>query len=111
MALLSSPTIKHAAHIANVGEATIFRWLKLPEFETAYREARKEVLNQATARLQNITSEAVDTLQKLMNDDETPPVNRISAAKIILDLSYKSFEIDELTNRLIRLENEVKKGG
>jgi hypothetical protein len=41
---------------------TIIRWLKLPEFNAAYREARRATFSQSIARLQQATSAAVSTL-------------------------------------------------
>jgi hypothetical protein len=39
-ALLSQPSIEQAARVAGIGPKTLLRWLKLPEFQAAYREAR-----------------------------------------------------------------------
>jgi len=38
-ALLTQRNIEEAARTAGVGTQTLLRWLKVPEFETAYREA------------------------------------------------------------------------
>ena len=40
-ALLTQPSIEQAARVAGVGPKTLLRWLKLPEFQAAYREARR----------------------------------------------------------------------
>lgn len=49
-ALLTQPTISEAAKAIGVGEKTLRRWLKVPEFMAAYNAARHEVL--ADARVQ-----------------------------------------------------------
>lgn len=46
-ALLLAPTLADAAHTAGIGEVTAWRWLKDPAFQTAYREARRAVVQQA----------------------------------------------------------------
>ncbi len=51
-ALLSQRNIDEAARVAGVGARTLIRWLKLPEFQTAYREARRAAFGQSIARLQ-----------------------------------------------------------
>src|SRR5260370_23002489 len=40
-ALLTQRNIEEAAKVAGIGANTLLRWLKVPEFQTAYREARR----------------------------------------------------------------------
>ena len=42
-ALLTQRNIEEAAKVAGIGANTLLRWLKVPEFQTAYREARREI--------------------------------------------------------------------
>jgi hypothetical protein len=72
-ALLTQRNIEDAAKAAGIGTQTLLRWLKAPEFEKAYREARRAAFGQATARLQQATSAAVSTLLKIMVDANMPP--------------------------------------
>jgi hypothetical protein len=62
VALLTQRNIEEAAKSIGIGTQTLLRWLKVPEFEKAYREARRAAFGQATARLQQSTSAAVSTL-------------------------------------------------
>jgi hypothetical protein len=102
--LLSEPTIRQAAKVADVPEKTLFNWLKNPDFDAAYRAARRESVQQATARLQFASSAAVTVLYQLMARDTVHASIRLSAAKTILDLSIKTLEIDDLAARLEALE-------
>lgn len=72
-ALLSQRNIEEAAKSIGIGTQTMLRWLKIPEFDAAYRQARRAAFSQSTARLQQATSAAVSTLLKLMVDTNTPP--------------------------------------
>ena len=45
---------------------TLLRWQKEPEFQTAYREARRAAFGQSIARLQQASSAAVSVLIKVM---------------------------------------------
>ena len=45
---------------------TLLRWQKQPEFQTAYREARRAAFGQSIARLQQASSAAVSVLIKVM---------------------------------------------
>src|SRR5436309_3670262 len=62
-ALLTEPTHEAAAAKAGVGVATLRRWLALPEFQSAYRAARRCVVESAVGRLQQAACDAVDTLR------------------------------------------------
>jgi hypothetical protein len=61
-ALLTEPTHAAAAAKACVSEATLQRWLRLPEFQAAYRRARRELVDSAIGRIQAATGQAIDTL-------------------------------------------------
>lgn len=111
LALLSNSTIKEAAKCAGVGEATIFRWLQLKDFQTAYREARKQTVNHAIAQLQKACSEAVGTLRSVMKDKASPSSSRVSAAKAVLETSIKAVELEELIGRIEDLEKIAEQSG
>jgi hypothetical protein len=102
--LLSEPSIRQAAKVADVPEKTLFNWLKNPDFDSAYRAARRESVQQATARLQYASSAAVSILCQLMVKETVHASIRLSAAKTILELSIKTLEIDDLAARLDALE-------
>ena len=110
-ALLSEPSIRKAAEQSGVPERTIYAWLKDSAFDTAYRAARRESVQQATARVQYASSAAVTVLCQLMIKESVHASIRLSAAKTILELSIKTLEIDDLAARLEALEqaaNEQK---
>lgn len=111
IALLQMPTIGEAAKQAGIGEATLWRWLQLPEFQDRYRAAKRQAVAQAIARLQQASSEAVETLQRVMNDPETSASARVSAAKIVLDAALKGSELEDLSARLEQLERLTEKQG
>ena len=107
--LLSASTIKEAAKVAGVGEATIFRWLQQEAFQIAYREARKQTVTHAIAQLQKACSEAVGTLRAVMKNGDNPPASRVSAAKAVLETSIKAVELEDLIGRVDKLEAAVLK--
>jgi hypothetical protein len=55
-ALLTQRNVEEAARTAGIGARTLLRWLKLPEFQDAYRQARREAFSQSISRLQQGTS-------------------------------------------------------
>jgi len=102
--LLSKPTMKEAAEAAGIGETTLWRWLQIKEFHTAYMKARRESVKQGIARLQNATGEAVSVLQEIMSDKEAPRSVRVTAAKAIIEYSIKAVEIEDMAERLAQVE-------
>ena len=93
-ALLLYPTVEQAARAAHLGVKTLVRWMKLPEFEKAYRKARHDTFSRATARLQQASVAAVSTLQKIMVDPTASASSRIRAAQCILEYATKANELE-----------------
>jgi transposase-like protein len=104
VALLSNPTIKRAAKAVGIDDATLWRWLQDKDFHDAYRAARRESVSQAMARLQQASSEAVNTLREIVKDKKQPAPSRVSAAKAILEFSIKAVEIEDMAERLAQVE-------
>ena len=103
-ALLTQRNVEEAARAANIGTQTLYRWMKEPEFEAAYREGRRAAVSQTYARLQQASSAAASTLFKLMVDTGAPASTRVRAANSILDHSRHAIEIDDIEARVAALE-------
>jgi hypothetical protein len=106
LALISQPTIRDAAQTARIGESTLWRWLQQQDFQAAYSKARRESVRQAIARLQNRTGQAVEVLAEIMNDSTANPFARVGAAKAVIEYSIKGVELEDLAERIARLEAE-----
>jgi hypothetical protein len=91
-ALLSHRSIEEAARAIDVAAKTLLRWQKEPEFETAYREARRRAFRQSISRLQQASSAAVSTLLKVMVDPGTPASTKVRAADSVLNHAAKAIE-------------------
>ncbi len=107
-ALLEQPTISKAAKKAGVGERTLLRWLKLDDFQLAYRIARRALVSQAIAHLQQTTGKAVETLRLVMKDKSAPASAKVAAARIALDLAFKAIETEDVEQRLTALEQRFE---
>jgi hypothetical protein len=104
VALLSHPNIETAARAVGISTVTLIRWQKLPEFQVAYREARRAAFGQAVARLQQGASAAATTLLKTMIDPGTPASVRVRAAECVISHANKGIEIEDIEVRLAALE-------
>src|SRR5258706_11328593 len=83
--MLTQRNVEEAARSVGVSTATLMRWQRLPEFQIAYREARRAAYGQAVARLQQGTSAAAATLLKTMIDPNAPASVRLRAAEAIFN--------------------------
>ena len=112
-ALLSQRNVEEAARAAGVGARTLLRWMKLPDFQVAYREARRLAFSQSIARLQQGSSAAVSTLLKVMIDPSTPASTKVRAADSVLGHAAKAIEIEDIEARVAELERaaEASKAG
>jgi hypothetical protein len=78
-------SIEEAAKSVDIGTQTLMRWMKLPEFDSEYRKARRDAFRQSVSRLQQASSAAATTLAKVMVDSSTPPAVKVRAAECILN--------------------------
>src|ERR1700682_3496749 len=103
-AMLTQRNVEEAARSVGISTATLMRWQKEPEFQQAYRAARRAAHGQSIARLQQATSAAASTLLKVMVDTSTPPSTKVRAADSVLNHSAKAIEIEDIEVRLSELE-------
>src|SRR5262249_38093934 len=108
MALLTQRNVEEAARASGVSATTLMRWLKLPEFHLAYREARRAAFGQCIARLQQASGAAVSTLLKVMLDAMAPASCRVRAAASVLEHAAKGIEIEDIEARITELERAAK---
>jgi hypothetical protein len=107
IALLAEPSLSRAAQACGVGERTLYRWLREGPFKTAYRTARREAFSHAIALTQRYAPLAVQTLAKVMADDNAPHTARVQAATAMLRFGRDGIELDDLQERLEALEAQM----
>jgi transposase-like protein len=108
VALLTQRNVEEAARAAGIGTQTLLRWLKVPEFQAAYREARRTAFSQSIARLQQASSAAAATFLKLMVDPNVPAAVRLRAADCVFTHAAKAIEIEDIEVRVAALEGATK---
>jgi hypothetical protein len=108
-AVLSEPTLKDAARVSGCSVPTLWRYLQDPVFVKRLRELRHDAIGQATARLQTESGEAVRVMRELMTGAEVPSAVRLGAARCVLEMALRSFELDDLKGRIEQLEAFIKR--
>jgi len=109
-ALLTQRNLDEAAKSIGIAPNTLLKWMKQPEFDAAYREARHAAFRQSVARLQQASGAAVSTLLKIMVDTSAPHSTRVRAADSVLDHSAKAIEIEDIEVRVAALEAAASSG-
>jgi hypothetical protein len=107
-ALLTQRNVEEAAKSINVATKTLIRWMKLPEFQKAYRDARRAAFGQSIARLQQLSSAAVSVLGKVLIDPNTPASTKVRAVDSVLNHATKAIEVEDLAARIEALEQATK---
>jgi hypothetical protein len=105
-ALLTEATQEAAAVKAGVSVRTAANWLRLPEFVAAYRTARRQVVEQAVARLQQAGADAVAALVRNLTAKRASA--RTRAADLILSYATKGIELIDLAERVEALETVAR---
>jgi hypothetical protein len=107
-AITAFPTHRNAdeaAQAVGVGATTLWRWLKLPEFQAEHRKARRDAFSQSIARLQQGCSAAATTMLKIMLDQNAPASTRVRAAECVMNQATKAIEIEDIEARVSDLEH------
>lgn len=104
--LLTERTIDEACKKANVAVTTYWRWMKDENFLIQYRRTRRGILENTVAKLQSVTYQAIETLERNLTCEN--PGAEIRSAQIILEQSIKGLEMLDVENRIEMLEELVK---
>ena len=103
-ALLTQRNIEEAAKAVGIAPNTLLNWMKQPEFQGEYREARRAAFGQAIARLQQGATAAATTLLKTMFDATAPHSVKVRAAEAVLSHASRAIEIEDIDVRVAVLE-------
>ncbi|MDL2280832.1 hypothetical protein LJC10_03100 [Selenomonadales bacterium OttesenSCG-928-I06] len=110
-ALLTSRTIAEAAEAAQITERYIYKLLEQPDFNARFKAAREDIIRGIANHIKSSMTEAIETIVNVMRNTENRPNDRLSAAKTILEHGNKYIELEDVLERLKRLEdaqNEIQ---
>jgi hypothetical protein len=103
-ALLREPSAARAAAAAGVNERTLRRWAREPLFRAAVLRARRDAFAQAVGLTQRYAPVAVATLVRVMQDPAAGAGAKVTAAAVLLRFGRDGVELDDLAERVERLE-------
>ncbi|MCW5976851.1 MAG: hypothetical protein KIT09_02180 [Bryobacteraceae bacterium] len=105
LALLATGNVEKAAKRCGLSRTTLFRFLKDPEFRRVYRQARRELVEEAVTELQRGAIDASTALRAIVTNRKASASARVQAAKTILE-AVREAELAEISARLDELERE-----
>jgi len=103
VALASGSSQSAAAELAGVDVSTVRRWSHDPEFRDLLANARTEFRRRSMDRLVALNTKALDRLEALLDDPETPPAVLARLIDMTLGQSLRWVEVEELRERVERL--------
>ena len=107
-ALVACDTVEGACKAAGISKSTMYRYLREPEFDSALKKAKRQLVSRAVLRLQQTTGDAARALAEICRDNSVPPSARVAAAREILTQSLKAIELEDLEVRLAKIEQALK---
>ena len=110
VALISSPTIREASRKSGVAERTINEYMRTdPEFRKAYEQYRQDIVRNASEKMTNALTDAVETLTTIMSDKDVNAITRVASAKAVLEYGIKLWEVTDVNARLTAIEEQLEK--
>jgi hypothetical protein len=105
VALLEQDTVEKAAQAVGVNEKTLRNWQKRPDFVAAFRAARRNIVEGAITRLQQLATGAILALNR--NLTCRIPAVEVRTAQIVLEQSLRALELGDVLERVEELERRI----
>jgi hypothetical protein len=106
-AMMSHKTVEAAAEAVGISHATAYRWMQHADVIQRLAEARRDAMKAAMSKLQQAASASVDCLCEIQRDGASESA-RVSAARTILEQALRSVELQDVEERIDKLETIVK---
>lgn len=110
-ALLTHATKKDAAEAAGIDPRTLRRYFDDDEFQSAYKKAFRDMVEEATRQAQQGIAPALATLREIVEDSEESAQARIQAARSTLDYALKLTAQNDILGQLDELETMAERNG
>jgi len=104
--LVRTTDIQAAAKTASVARSTVYRWLQDPVFAEELTRKRNQTMNEALESVKTLTGRAARELGALLDTEDERLRRQI--CRDILAHSVKVRELEQIEQRLTRLEDKVK---
>ena len=107
-ALFSFGSNRDAAAALGLSEKAFYERLKKPEFQSKLSAAKADILQAATNRAESRLTAALDTMDKIMQDEENPASVRLNASEALIRQTLRLIELVDVTKRLDEIEAAIR---
>ncbi len=108
-ALVAGANVITAANTCHLAPRTAYRWSKLPHVKQALKRERQAAFEEQLEALRKGVPVALATLLRAMKDEKRNPIGvQVSAASKWLDLALDIFKAEDLENRVLQLEEQIR---
>ena len=104
--IVTSPTYTQGCKKAKIHKATLYKWLKKPDFKAELDRQRDEVASEAFGVLTQSLTQAIETLVSLL-DNKDDRIKRLTA-KDVIDFIIRHKENEDLDKRLTEIEKRIE---
>ena len=105
--LLETPSVEAAAKRVGVSRSTLFNWLNQEHFKDRLEQERKALFEEGLRILKGATAKAARKMMELL-ESRNPTVRRLTS-KDIIHIALKVVELQELEERVKRLEEHLER--
>lgn len=108
--LMRTGSVRDAAAELGYTRQALYNRIKEPDFSAMYCAAKDDAIKAASAHLTKHMVKAIETIAKIMQDDDTSPQTRANCALYVLQYGLRYYEFSDITERLERLEEAQPEG-
>lgn len=88
-ALIANKSKKEAAKAAGISEQTLYNRLKAPECRALFAQEMADILRETTLTVKSKLSDAINTIDEIINNKEVNPAVRLQAAQTMINTIIK----------------------
>lgn len=104
---LTCANIAEVARNTGISRAAIYKIMEKDSFKEKLMRAKQEALQNAVSFLQGSLAECVDTLMRIIKDNETSAQTRVNACQVVMGQCKTWTDEIDVINRIAALENAM----
>lgn len=108
--LMRTGSVRDTASELGCTTVTVYSRIKQPDFAVLYAAAKDDAIKSASAALTKNLTAAVETITKIMTDEQTAAQTRVNAAQYLLQNALRFYEFSDVVERLEALESAQPEG-
>ena len=103
--LVTATTVAEGARLANIGRATLYRWINDPDFRNRLETLRADAADLARTELDGLMLKGMLALAQALEDPS--PAIRLRAVQITLVMGFKAKDLHDMARRLERVDEAL----